>query len=274
MTVQQLIGDEALLPMIAALQATITDEAEPQPVWLMDDSIAASLKCEACRGIAARQIDRATKTIWLAMGVALPMASCCSNRRQARAGFPCQVATTPVPCATSRMPLLFESFRAGPAYRPDRGGFIDLYCLFAVNRGAKVHHRGSAASPHAGCRERSRVLHDAMRQPASNCSWCWRRIDRSRRRPPVGRPEDCRRFHCGRIGAAPDTRLAEAAGLAVDNGIAVDATLQTSDPDIYAAVTAAPSPCARGRSASPLKLGATHRPKAGWRRKHAGSDEP
>jgi 3-phenylpropionate/trans-cinnamate dioxygenase ferredoxin reductase subunit len=37
------------------------------------------------------------------------------------------------------------------------------------------------------------------------------------------------------IGAAPDTSLAEAAGLAIENGIAVDATLRTSDPHIYAA---------------------------------------
>ncbi|MCG2620668.1 FAD-dependent oxidoreductase [Arthrobacter sp. I2-34] len=36
------------------------------------------------------------------------------------------------------------------------------------------------------------------------------------------------------IGVTPRTELAEAAGLAVDNGIAVDASLQTSDPDIYA----------------------------------------
>ena len=36
------------------------------------------------------------------------------------------------------------------------------------------------------------------------------------------------------IGAAPDTALAQAAGLAVDNGVLVDARLQTSDPDIYA----------------------------------------
>ncbi|MFC4140046.1 MULTISPECIES: NAD(P)/FAD-dependent oxidoreductase [unclassified Microbacterium] len=36
------------------------------------------------------------------------------------------------------------------------------------------------------------------------------------------------------VGAAPDTALAEAAGLAVDNGILVDANLRTSDPDIYA----------------------------------------
>jgi 3-phenylpropionate/trans-cinnamate dioxygenase ferredoxin reductase subunit len=38
-----------------------------------------------------------------------------------------------------------------------------------------------------------------------------------------------------RVGIAPVTELAEAAGLAIDNGIAVDASLCTSDPDVYAA---------------------------------------
>jgi 3-phenylpropionate/trans-cinnamate dioxygenase ferredoxin reductase subunit len=37
------------------------------------------------------------------------------------------------------------------------------------------------------------------------------------------------------IGAVPNVALAEAAGLAVENGIAVDDRLRTSDPDIYAA---------------------------------------
>jgi 3-phenylpropionate/trans-cinnamate dioxygenase ferredoxin reductase subunit len=37
------------------------------------------------------------------------------------------------------------------------------------------------------------------------------------------------------IGAAPNTGLAEAAGLAIENGIAVDSYLRTSDPDIFAA---------------------------------------
>ncbi len=36
------------------------------------------------------------------------------------------------------------------------------------------------------------------------------------------------------IGVIPRTELAEAAGLAVDNGITVDAVLRTSDPDIFA----------------------------------------
>lgn len=37
------------------------------------------------------------------------------------------------------------------------------------------------------------------------------------------------------IGAQPNVELAQAAGLAIENGIAVDAHLQTSSPDIYAA---------------------------------------
>lgn len=37
------------------------------------------------------------------------------------------------------------------------------------------------------------------------------------------------------LGIIPDTKLAEAAGLKTDNGILVNETLQTSDPDVYAA---------------------------------------
>jgi 3-phenylpropionate/trans-cinnamate dioxygenase ferredoxin reductase subunit len=37
------------------------------------------------------------------------------------------------------------------------------------------------------------------------------------------------------IGVVPETEVAEAAGLAVDNGIVVDARLATSDPNVYAA---------------------------------------
>ncbi|MFI6588229.1 NAD(P)/FAD-dependent oxidoreductase [Embleya sp. NPDC050493] len=37
------------------------------------------------------------------------------------------------------------------------------------------------------------------------------------------------------VGITPDTRLAEAAGLEVDNGIRVDAHLRTSHPDVHAA---------------------------------------
>jgi 3-phenylpropionate/trans-cinnamate dioxygenase ferredoxin reductase subunit len=37
------------------------------------------------------------------------------------------------------------------------------------------------------------------------------------------------------VGAAPNTELAEAAGLAADNGVLVDAALRTEDPNVFAA---------------------------------------
>ncbi|HTN97760.1 MAG TPA: FAD-dependent oxidoreductase [Nordella sp.] len=45
------------------------------------------------------------------------------------------------------------------------------------------------------------------------------------------------------IGAIPRTRLAEAAGLRIDNGIAVDAELRSSDPHIFAAGDCCSFPC-------------------------------
>lgn len=45
------------------------------------------------------------------------------------------------------------------------------------------------------------------------------------------------------VGAVPRTELAEQAGLAVSNGITVDAAMQTSDPDIYAVGDCANFPC-------------------------------
>src|SRR6185369_2714966 len=46
------------------------------------------------------------------------------------------------------------------------------------------------------------------------------------------------------IGAVPVTDLAQKAGLAIENGIAVDDQLRTSDPDIYAAGDCCSSPLA------------------------------
>ena len=58
--------------------------------------------------------------------------------------------------------------------------------------------------------------------------------DAGHRRPARRRhraPGRCRR---GRRRRHPDVALAQAAGLAVDNGVLVDASLRTSDPDVYA----------------------------------------
>lgn len=49
------------------------------------------------------------------------------------------------------------------------------------------------------------------------------------------------------IGIMPDTRLAETAGLAMDDGIAVDALCRTSDPSIFAAGDCTSFPHGKGR---------------------------
>ncbi len=49
-----------------------------------------------------------------------------------------------------------------------------------------------------------------------------------------GRTIDCSAVVVG-VGAVPRTALAEAAGLAVEDGVLADATLRTSAPDVYAA---------------------------------------
>ncbi|MTH34510.1 NAD(P)-binding protein [Paracoccus limosus] len=51
---------------------------------------------------------------------------------------------------------------------------------------------------------------------------------------------------CG-IGVTPETALAEAAGLAIDNGVAVDAQGRSTDPAIWAAGDCASFPTALGR---------------------------
>ncbi|MEV7010073.1 FAD-dependent oxidoreductase [Streptosporangium sp. NPDC051022] len=54
------------------------------------------------------------------------------------------------------------------------------------------------------------------------------------------------------VGATPNVELAERAGLAVDNGIVVDASLRTGDPSIWAVGDCARFPCVH--SGSPTRL--------------------
>lgn len=55
------------------------------------------------------------------------------------------------------------------------------------------------------------------------------------------------------IGVWPDTRLAESAGLAVDNGIVVNAQLATADPHIFAAGDCARFACVRSGASMRLE---------------------
>ena len=88
--------------------------------------------------------------------------------------------------------------------------------------------------------ELAQVFADLHRRTASTCGWA----RRSRRSPSTaagppacasatGRPSRPMRSWWA-SACHPNVALAEAAGLAIDNGVLVDAALRTSDPDIYA----------------------------------------
>ncbi len=77
------------------------------------------------------------------------------------------------------------------------------------------------------------------------------------------------------VGIAPNTSIAEAAGLAIDNGITVDEMLRTSDPAIYAAgdVANAYNPLLDARMRLEHWANATNQGKAAGR-SMAGAGEP
>ena len=60
-----LISEETLLPYDRPplSKAMLTDEPEPQPVYLLDDSMLASLNATLLRGVAATAIDRRARMV-------------------------------------------------------------------------------------------------------------------------------------------------------------------------------------------------------------------
>ena len=69
-----LISDEALAPYDRPplSKAAIMEEAEPQPAYLLDEGMMASLEVNFLRGNAATAIDRNAKTVSLADGKKIP----------------------------------------------------------------------------------------------------------------------------------------------------------------------------------------------------------
>ena len=189
-------------------------------------------------------IDRAAKTVRLDDGRALPyakllLATGARPRRMAIEG------DEAILYLRSFSDALAIRSRLGPGRRlvVIGGGFIGLeLAASARERGASVTvvetaprilMRGVPARLADGLAERHRAAGVDLRtgvgiawiEPSDACHVVWL-VDGSRIEA------DC--IVAG-IGATPDTALAEAAGLTLDNGIAVDETLTTSGSDIMAA---------------------------------------
>jgi 3-phenylpropionate/trans-cinnamate dioxygenase ferredoxin reductase subunit len=218
-------------------KAVIMDEAEPQPSWLAQSG---PLQADHRQGVSVVGIDRSAKTVQLFDGSALPY-----DKLLLALGAKPRPLTVP----GGERALLLRNFEDAVALRacfqPGRriviigGGFIGLeLAASAVKRGCRV--TVIEAQPRLLTRgvpeSIARIIHDRhlaagvdIRTGVGIAA-----IGTGSVQLANGGTLSCDVVVAG-IGAAPETALAEAAGLAVANGITVDATLRTGDPDIFAA---------------------------------------
>ena len=237
-----LVGEEIHLPYDRPplSKASIAEESEPAPLWLMDEGIARSLKADLRLGVAASKIERGERKLLLQDG-----SSVTYDKLLLATG----AKPRPLRVPGGEHALLLRNFEdtleLRKHFQPEKriaiigGGFIGLeLASSAIKRGC--HVTLVEAQPRILMRgvpeEIARIVHDrhvsagvTMLTGAGLSS-----INATSVVLADGREIAADTVVAG-IGAAPDIRLAETCGLTIDNGIAVDETLRTSDPNIYAA---------------------------------------
>ncbi len=237
-----LVGEEKHLPYDRPplSKASITLEEEPQPVWLMDETIARELKVETRTGVEATAIDRAAKIVAFADGSTkafekLLLATGAKPRKLTLPG--------------GEQALLLRNFEdtllLRTKFKPGRriviigGGFIGLeVASSAAKLGCKVTlieaqdrilMRGVPAAIAAIVHQRH-VDHGVTMLTGVGIT----EISVAGVHLKDGRVIAADAVIAG-IGAAPDIALADQAGLTLENGISCDQHMRTSDPNIYAA---------------------------------------
>ena len=234
-----LVGEETLRPYDRPplSKAMITDEAEPRPAWLMDDSVIASLGARVITGNRAVAIDRCAKVVSLEDGETvsydkLLIATGATPRRLTIAGGELAYTLRNYGDADHLRNRLRASARAAII----GGGFIGLEvaasarklgCEVAlIEAQPRILMRGVpeeiAAIVHARHVEAGVSMHIGTGIASVETDGV-RLVD--------GRTIAADIVIAG-IGAAPEVALAAQAGLDTDNGIICDATLRTSDPDM------------------------------------------
>jgi 3-phenylpropionate/trans-cinnamate dioxygenase ferredoxin reductase subunit len=237
-----LIGEETLLPYDRPplSKAMLTEEKEPSPAYLLDESMIASLKAHFLRGARAVSIDRQAKAVVLEDGRAISygkllIATGAKPRRLSIEGG--ELAYTLRDFADGDH--LRSRLRASASAAIVGGGFIGLEVA------ASARKLGCAvtlieAQPRILMRgvpeEIARVVHARHEEAgvSMEVGTALMAVETDGVRLADGRKVMADIVIAG-IGAAPEVALAKAAGLAVENGITCDETLRTSDPGIHAA---------------------------------------
>jgi anthranilate 1,2-dioxygenase ferredoxin reductase component len=242
-----LIGDEPYAPYQRPplSKAFLTDEMAVPQLLLKPASFYAEARIRLRLGAAALAIDRQAKRVRLARGESvaydrLLLATGCRARR-----LPAEFSAVPIRYlrGLDDAEAIKAALTPGAELVIVGGGFIGLEIAASARR-LGVAVTVLEAAP--------RLLMRSM--PAVIGDWVRARHERQGVRFELdatlagvepgrdGRPlvrTAAAAYACdiviAGIGATPDTALAESAGLAVENGICVDACGRTSDPDIFAA---------------------------------------
>ena len=236
-----LIGEESLPPYDRPplSKASITEEAEPSPLLLLDEDTIKSLGATWIGGSAVVAIDRSSKQVRLADGRAIAY----HKLLLATGAKPRQLS-----CAGAERAMLLRDFAdtlaLRAAFKPGAsvaiigGGFIGLeLAATATKRGA--HVTVIEALPRVlmrGVTEEIAAVVSARHAAAGVTILTNSKVERIDSDSVLltdGRRIAAQVVVAG-IGAAPAIVLAEQAGLELDNGIACDGTMRSSDPDIYA----------------------------------------
>jgi 3-phenylpropionate/trans-cinnamate dioxygenase ferredoxin reductase subunit len=237
-----LLGEEDLLPYDRPplSKASITQEGEPQPVWLLDETIARELKVDVRKGVAAIAISQGEKAVSLSDGSSvtydkLLIATGARPRTLSIAGGEHALTLRTHDDAIE----LRKRFAVGSNIVIIGGGFIGLeLASSAAKRGC--HVTVVEAQPRIlmrGVPEAiARIVHARHEQAgvAVLTGVGLSHLTKGAVHLNDGRVLAADTIIAG-IGAVPETTLAARAGLAIDNGIACDEHMRTSSPDIYAA---------------------------------------
>jgi len=237
-----LIGEEDFLPYDRPplSKAMMTDEHDPAPVLLLDDSMLASLNATLLRGHRATAIDRAARIVTLDNAKVVRY-----QKLLIATGAKARQLPTPGSEFARSLRDFDEAVDIRRRLRSVKraaiigGGFIGLEIAASARKlGCEVTL--IEALPRILMRgvpeEIAAVVH--ARHVAAGVEMLLGTGLRSLEPDGVvlqdGRKIAADIIVAG-IGAVPETTLASQAGLELDNGIACDTNLRTSDPDIFAA---------------------------------------
>ncbi|RXZ79700.1 ferredoxin reductase [Paenibacillaceae bacterium] len=224
----------------------LTQGGEPVPVSITSADVLAQFNIRLISGTAAARIDRTGHIVYLATGEQVPY-----ERLLLATGAVPRVLSVSGSGTGGALYLrrfsdavaIRERLQSGKRIAIIGGGFIGLeVAASAIARGCRVEL--IEAAPRIlmrGVPEAIGEIVEARHRKAGvefRIGSAIERIERDGEQYIIwlanGTNSVCDTLIAG-VGAVPDTALAEASGLEIDNGIKVNELLMTSDPDIFAA---------------------------------------